>query len=230
MANAEMTNGAFCVDRDVRAALITQSSLHTNQLSDGITYQVKDKVYELLPTNDVMIYLANGASLKMSSNSVFSIDLYDQEITNGTVPTIIRGGTYNISTTLNNGEIWLYNPINDENCSFILNTPNISYQFKHGLFYCKSTENASVLIVYDGYCELMDDNNKDQKIEKSQMVATLPIANAPKGLSGKVFNGVSNLKAIELKKISEPFISLTNMANDVKFYLIDGNLYGLPTK
>lgn len=226
---AEMTNGVFYLDNSVECHLISQNgAVRTNHLSAGKTYMVDDVIVELQSTNRTQYYLADGPTIEASSQYLFSINLFDQEVKNLNVqPRLAEFGPHNININLTKGDFAILYPSTNAENSLIISTPYASYQLHGGRYFFRVTEKSIVAFVLDGMLTVHGDKNKKEKTEKGKMSVVVPFTDPLSGVDDKVMTSIKSLKQDEIEKFGMPITSAEKRLMNVQFVVVYGRVVGV---
>jgi hypothetical protein len=229
---ADMTNGVFYLDNAVECHLISQNgAVRTNHLIAGKTYMVDDVLVELESTNRTQYYLAGGPTIEASSQYLFSINLFDQEVKNLNVqPQKAEFGTHNIAVNLTKGDFAILYPSTNAENSFVVSTPYAAYQLHGGRYFFRVTEKSTVAFVLDGMLTVHGDKNKTEKTEKGKMSVVVPFTDPLSGVDDKVVTSIKSLKQEEVERFGAPILSAEKRVINVQFVVVYGRVVGIYLK
>jgi len=156
---ADFTNGVFYIDNSVECHFVAQTGTSTtNQLAAGNTFTVGNTLSELCSTSKTMIYFSGGVAVETITNSVLTINLFDQEVNNiNDTPRAAVFGNHNLSLTLGNGEFVVIDPSVDSNSSLVINTPIATYQSSGGKFLFQVSDQKCLVYVIEGMIQVHGD-------------------------------------------------------------------------
>lgn len=227
-AEPVMTNGVFYANAPVECHLIAQDgSSVTNQLAAGRTYMVGNALAEMDVTNVTDFYLAGVGLVEAGTNSVFSLNLFDQEVANlEDTPCKAQFGTHNVSVMLNNGDFSIIYP-GDTNSSFTVSTPLTSYELGGGKYFFRVSDKSVVAYVIEGTMQVHGDGKKVDKTDKGKLALAIPFTDPASGVSDKV---ISNIKAVapeDSGRFTTPAAAAEKKWSDVQFFIVNGRVLGI---
>lgn len=225
---ADMTNGVFCADSDVESRLIAQNgAVTTNQLAAGKTYMVGNALVELRPSTNTTFYFSGGIIVDVGPKAILTLNLFDQEVKNiVSIPRKAEFGTHNISLSIGNGEYSIIYPNKDQYSSISLSTPFTSYQLSGGKYFFRVSDKSVVAYVLEGTMQVIGDKKSD-KTERGKIAVAIPFSDSDSGVSDKVISSIKTVKPEETTRFSSPILMAEKKANDVQFFIINGNVVGI---
>lgn len=233
LASAETitTNGVFYVNAPTECHLIAQDgSTATNALASGHTYMVGNALAELHISTDSDIYLGGTAMLEAQSNSVFSIDVFDQEVKNiNSEPSKAQFGYHNIGVTLINGDFSLIYPTNTPNSSFTVSTALTSYELNGGKYFFRVSDKSVVAYVFDGSMTVHGDNNKVSKTSKGNLALAIPFSDPSSGIPDRIMSSVKPLNSTNTTFVN-PIVKAEGKFSNVEFCVVNGRVVGISMK
>jgi hypothetical protein len=222
----DMTNGAFFVDAPVECHLIFQNGVsRTNQLGAGKTYIMPSTIAEMLSTKGATFQLSGLGLVDASSNSLFSIDLFEQEVKNlDALPRRAEFGGHNVNLTLSRGEFSIIysNAIPDS--SVLVSTPYATYQLHGGKYFFRLNERAAVAFVMDGMMTVHGEKDRKDVTKKGELAIAVPSGD------DKIITGIKALKPEERERLSVPILQAEKKCGDVMFIVIAGRVIGVLLK
>lgn len=229
---ADMTNGAFFVDSPVECHLIFQNgSTRTNQLGAGKTYVAPPTVAEMESTNRATFHLAGGPVIDVSPQSLFSIDLFEQEVKNlDALPRSAEFGNHNINLTLSKGEFSIIYSNASVNSSLIVSTPYATYQLHGGKYFFRINERSVIAFVMDGIMTVHGDKNRKDVTDKGKLSVVVPFSDPGSGVDDKIVSSIKVLKSEDRERFSVPILQAEKKCGDVMFIVITGRVIGVLLK
>jgi hypothetical protein len=226
-----MTNGVFCVDNPVECHFVKQNgSVATNQLISGKTYPVDNNVMlEMITSNKTVFYFAGGLLVETSPKSMFSINLFDQEVINLDVqPRKAEFGTHNISLYLNSGEFSIIYPVTNSS-TLTISTPFTSYEMNGGKYFIRLSDKSVVVYVMEGAMNVHGDKKID-KAEKGKLSVAMPFIDPASGVNDKVLTSIKSLKPDELQRFVSPIVTAEKSIDIIQFFVVNGQVIGIRMK
>jgi hypothetical protein len=230
--SADMTNGVFYVNNPTECHLIAPSgATTTNQLSAGTTYAVGEDLAELEITNKTDFYFSGGTMIEAEPDSVFSINLFDQEVLNiDSTPTRAEFGTQNLSLMLTKGEYSIIYPNNDTNSSITVSTPYSSYQLDGGKYYFHVSDKSVIAYVLEGNMQVHDEKDRVSNTDKGKVAMAMPLVDPLSGISDKIITSIKPLSPGEFAHLSAPVIAASKKSDDVQFFIVGHQVIGIKLK
>lgn len=228
----DQTNGTFYIDKPVECHLIANNgSATTNKLTAGKTYMVSDVLLEMVSTEKTTFYFSGGLMVEASSDSVMSINLFDQEVNNlESQPRKAEFGTHNISLTFNKGEFCVVYPNTNAYSSLIINTPYSAYEVNNGKFFFRSSEKSVVAYVLEGMMQVHGDKKNADKTEKGKLAMAIPFTDPASGVEDKIVTSIKTLKQEETDRFASPVLVAERKYGNVQFFVINGRVIGVWVK
>lgn len=209
---ADSTNGVFYANNSVECHLILQNgSITTNLLAAEKTYMVSDALVEMAVTNKTIFYFAGGLMVESSPGSLFSINLFDQQVKNLNVtPRQAEFGNHNISLTFIKGEfIVLYYNTNVYS-SFSVMTPQTGREYAIGKYVFVVDDKTTVNII-EGDAPAVNPKKSDGKVvNKSRTKTTTEV-----------------LSPDQIAKYMPSIEDLTKKKDDVRFFVVGNQVIGI---
>lgn len=236
VASAAQTNGVFYTDQNVVCQLLAQNGTSkTNELLAGKSYMVVNEgviaEFSNISTNPTTYYLSNGALIQCSPSSVFSIDVFDQEVNNlDAQPRWATMGSHNISMTLTKGEFVVIYPTADSNSSATVNTPYAIYQISAGKYLFRVSEKSGVAYTGEGIMQVHGDKNKVDKTEKGKLALAVPFQDPESGVSDKIITTIKPVKQEDTERYTTPIATAEKSLGNVRFAVVGGQVVGILMK
>lgn len=220
LLGADFTNGVFYVDKPVECHLISQNgATSTNTISAGETRQVGLQLVELRPAEPTTIYLSGGLKINAEANTVLSINVFDQEVTNLTAsPRPAAFGSHNISLLFSSGKFTVSYPTQDAGSSCAISTPLAMYQMNPGKFIFQVSEGKSLVYVLEGMMIVHGDKNRTDTAKKGSKAITGQIDTETATTTRPVNQAESNSIAAAQKG---------EATTAIQFFVIDGRVRGV---
>lgn len=225
---ADVTNGVFYANSPVECHLIAQDgSSSTNRLVAGRTYMVGNAMAEMEITNVTDFYLGGVALIEAGTNSVFSLNLFDQEITNlDGNPSRAQLGTHNLSVMLNRGDFSVIYPPST-NSSFTISTPLTSYELNGGKYFFRVSDKSVVAYVIEGNMLVHGDGKRVDKTEKGKLALAIPFTDPSSGVTDKIISNIKSLSDQDSGRFTNPALEAEKKWNDVQFFIVNGRVFGI---
>ena len=200
---------------------------NNNPIVIGKTYSVGKTVYSVITTNDtVTFHFSNGLLAKIGTNSNFSVNDFQQELTIPTYPSTPKLGTHNLSLMLSEGEgAFMFNG-SDSNSMCSVSTPLVDIELLKGKFYFRSSEKGVVVFVLEGSLRYHGERGRNDVVEAGKAVAAAPIQFQMRGLDDKVFLNTKKAEADELTKLLAETKPLER-ASKISFVVVNGDYLGV---
>lgn len=227
LCKSEMTNGVFYIDKSTECHFISQNgNTTTNQLTAGKTYMVESTLVELITTNQTTLFFSGGPTIGVGSNSVISVNLFDQEVNNlNAQPQKAELGTHNLNISLNKGEFCiLYS--NSLNSSFLVSTPFTSYELNNGKYFIRVSDKSVIVYVLEGIMNIHGDKKMD-KAEKGKISVAIPFGDPASGISDKIMTSVKAAQQEEVNRFSSPILLTEKNLGNVQFFVVNGRVVGI---
>lgn len=227
VSGAEMTNGAFYINKDVECFQISQNgAMVTNHLGAGRTYMVGNTLLEMNVISQTLFYFAGGPIIEASSNAIFSINLFDQEVNNiSETPRRAEFGNHTITLHFIKGSFSVIYSSSNPNSFMGVTTPFIGYQLNGGKYFFNITEKSSVVYVLDGMIQIQGDKKKNTS--KGEVTFTTPFEDPVSGISDKVITSVKSLDQTNAVRFISPVTIAETKTNDVQFFIVNGRVIGI---
>lgn len=223
-------NGVFYVDNAVECHLITQNgSSQTNALTAGKTYMVTDSaLVELVSSNKTTFYLSGGPMIEVSPSSVFSIDVFDQEIKNlESQPRRAEFGSHNISITLGIGEFSIIYPNTNADSILTVNTPFATYVLQSGKYFFRISDKSAIVYVVEGMMQMHGEKNRVDDTKKGSLAVAIPFVDPGSGLPDKILTSIKTLKDEENERYTTPVLLAEKKWANVGFIVVGGKVIGV---
>ncbi len=229
---ADITNGVFYVSNPTECHLIAPSGAETtNRLSAGTTYAVGELLVEFVITNQTEFYFSSGTMIEVEAGSVFSINLFDQEVLNeDSTPCKAEFGTHNLNLMFSKGEYSVVYPNSDTNSSVTISSPYSSYQLNSGKYYFKVNDKSVVAYVLEGTMQVHGDKDKIDNTEKGKIAVAMPFVDPLSGIGDKIITSIKPLKADEVARLSAPVITAAKKTDNVQFFIVGHQVIGIRLK
>ena len=230
---AQDTNsGTYFVNANVEShVIVPNGTITTNQLIAGNSYFAGESIVEFTPTTKMFFYLTGGQIIETYPNSDFTIDLFDQEITNiNSTPALAGFGNHALNLTLKRGEFVIIYPNQDEDSSFNITTPYTSYLLSGGQYYFRVDEKSSVVFVGQGTLQVVDDKGKNQPLDKNKISIAIPYTDPVTGTDQNILSSIKTLTPHEISKLEYPIQSAVNAIEPVKFIIVNKQVIGFIDK
>jgi len=228
-ANADMTDGVFYVDAPVECHLVSQNgNIATNHLSAGNTYMVGNVLLEMNITNKTTFHFSGGPMIDIAPKSAFSINLFDQEVKNLTVPPRKADfGSHNLSVSFGVGEYSVVYPNKNPGSMITVATPFITYQLSGGKYFFRVSDKSIIVYVLEGMMQVHGDKNKVDTTDKGKLAVAIPFTDPASGVEDKIITSIKTLKPEEMERFSSPVLIAERKWGDVQFFVINGRVIGL---
>ena len=208
---ADMNGGVVYINNNVQSRLITQSGITPKPLVAGNTYAIDGYVMmEMDISNKTILYFGNGPIVEASPNSLLTINSYLQEVNNINVtPRTADFGQYNLVLSFARGEFSVIVPNNTNSYLEVL-TWNTDDPYTAGKYVFVVSETNTVVNVVDG------GKVPDRKTRKNG-----------KPLKTKTTTATTLLTQEQINKYTPAFLALEAESNNVRFFIIDGQVRGI---
>lgn len=233
VASADTTNGVFYIDQSVECRLLAQNGDTTNILTAGKTYMdvTGTSIVELNNTNKTTYYFSGGLVVQAAPSSVFSIDVFDQDVKNlAEQPRKAVFGSHNISLTFTKGEFAVIYPQADNVSSLTINTPYAAYQMSVGKFLFRVSEKSAIGYVGEGMMQVHGDKNKVDTTDKGKLAVAIPFQDSANGMTDKILTSIKSLKPEDTANYIKPLVEADKKTNDIQFVVIGGRVLGVLEK
>lgn len=213
-------DGVFYVDKPVEAHFIAQSgATTTNQLAEGSSTSVGDKLIELCPKDKTTVYFSGGPIIQVDAGAVMTVNVFDQEVKNLTnSPCLAVFGTHNLSLGLTKGTFNVSYGKQDENSTFAISTPIALYQVNVGKFLFQVSDAKSLVYVLDGMLTVHGDKNRVDSAKKGS-----------KSITGQIDTEIATttrpINPTESSNLAT--MQTRDNASAVQFIVIDGRVRGV---
>lgn len=209
--------------------LLGKTTSLVEKVSIGKTYRLATDLMEFKTKADETVSLAfsNGLQVKIAQNSTFSIDSFNQLVTNDESQPATLKAEYSISAmSLMDGEIEIICPKLDSNSQFILQTPLVNVNVAEGRLFIKSNPKYVMLNAVEGGVTVIDAKNKKNVIDKGNLGIIIPYP----GRDGEIMVAQKTISPDELQKITKSLADLEKTRADVLFVVIDKKVVGIRLK
>lgn len=227
LCKSEMTNGVFYIDKSTECHFISQNGMvATNQLIGGKTYMVESALVELITTNQTTLFFSGGPTIGVGSNSVISVNLFDQEVNNlNAQPRKAELGIHNLNINLSKGEFCILYP-NSLNSSFLVSTPFTSYELNNGKYFIRVSDKSVIVYVLEGAMNIHGDKKVD-KAERGKISVAIPFGDPASGISDKIMTSVKAAQQEEVNRFSSPILATEKIVGNVQFFVVNGRVVGI---
>jgi hypothetical protein len=216
---AEMTNGAFYVDKNVECHLVAQNGLETtNQLLAGYTYTVGDQIMEMYITTPTMFCFAGGPIVQAGSNSTLIINLFEHQVNNRHVsPRKANIGPFNLTLGFNRGEFIVVYTKADTTSTFGVLTPHTGDPYMPGKYVFVVDDNETTVNVLDKETVFWDKK-------------TPPPRRNPVKSRTKTVTVTKPLDQKEIDKYNAVIADMEKKASEIVFIIINCDVEGVLLK
>lgn len=213
---ADITNGVFYVDNDVKCYLVDQGGKTiTNQLCAGCTYRIEDKYMTQLETsNTTTIYFAGGPIVQASPNSQVSINSFQYEVKNlYAFPRKAIFGPCNLVIGLNQGEfVVVYS--NPEPTSMLeIATFHTDRAYEAGKYVFVANEKETTVNVIEEMSALFKGSPNGKR--------------NPTKNKTKTITTTTPLTVAEIERFNTIVADVEKKTNNVMFIVVDGAVKGV---
>jgi len=226
-AVGDMTNGEFYIDNPAECRLLSQNgSSTTNILNGGQTYTVGNNLMEMSVSNTTTFYFAGGPMIEVGPKSSIGVNLYDLEVNNiDAQPRKAEFGTHNLNLNLVFGEFSILYP-NTNGSTLTISTPFTSYEMLGGKYFIRITDKSIVVYVIEGSMQVHGDKRSD-KTDKGKIVVAIPFSDPASGVDDKVITSIKALKPEETDRFTSPVISAEKKWDNIRFFIVKGQVVGI---
>jgi len=228
----EFTTGGIFVQNaptNLSYTLLSKTTNRVEQLVVGKTYRIDADVMEFQTktSEEITLAFSTGLQLRISPNSTFSIDSFNQLVTNDeSQPSKLQVEYSVASLSLMDGEIELICPKVDTNSQCILQTPLVNVNVAEGRLVVKSNPKWVMLNAIEGKVTVVDSKNKKTFIDKGQMGLIIQYP----GKNDQIMVTQKDISPDELDKMAVSLNGLAKSQNDVLFIVIDKKVVGVRLK
>lgn len=227
MFAADLTNGFVYVDKVNKYNLISHSgAIETNVVVAGKTMVVSDKIVEFLNATNTTFYFAGGPTINTSTNSEFSVNLYEIEIINPKESRKAIFGKHNLNLLLNRGDFSIIYTNSNEQSYFVIATPFTTYELGGGKYFFRVTDKSSVAYVLEGTMNIHGDKKVD-KTSKGNIAVAVPYDDPVSGVTDKVVTSMKQLKQEETLRFAAPVLAAEKQVENIEWYVVDGKAVGI---
>jgi hypothetical protein len=162
----------------------------------GKTYSVAKTLYSVITTNDtVTFHFSNGLTAKISTNSNFSVNDFQQEILNpNPEPVKAKFGANMLTLTLLSGDgVFVYDE-SDSNSMCSISTPFVDIELLKGKFYFSCNEKSVNIFVLEGSLKSHGEHNKIELVTEGTAILANPVQFQSKMFDEKVVSATKKIK------------------------------------
>ncbi len=193
----------------------------------GKTVEIDKSIHQITPTNSSeILYFSNGLTIKVDTNTDFSINSFYQEIINTNIfPEKLKVKSHNFAATLIKGNIIVTYLGGDENSSCIISTPLTDHELSKGTFVFQADENFVSVLTLDGSLKTTGDRNVYTTPKGYALIAK---PNTIGILDSKVTIMTDNrIKTSVINNLIIQSQDVINPKDSVMFIKIDGKIIGI---
>lgn len=224
---ADLTNGFVYVDKVNHCQLVSRNgTTETNTVPAGKTLLVSDKIIEFSNATNTTFYFAGGPTINTSTNSEFSINLYEVELKNPEESRRASFGRHNLNVMLTKGDFSVIYPNSNEESYVTVTTPYTAYELNGGKYFFRVTDKSSVVYVLEGAMNVHGDKKVD-KTAKGNLAVAVPYDDPVSGVTDKVVTSVKQLKQEETSRFTAPVLAAEKQVENIEWYVIDGKAVGI---
>lgn len=228
----EFTTGGIYVQAASESQTCNLLSKTTNlvqKLIVGKTYRLESDVMEIKSKagESVAMVFSTGLQTRVSQNSTFSVDAFNQLVVNNEGQPEALNAEYAVtSLTLMDGELEVISPQVDTNSQCIIQTPLVNVNLAEGRLVIKSNPKYVMLNAIEGAVTVVDSRNRKSVIDKGQMGLIIPYP----GRDGEIMVTTKAISPEELEKHTKNLNELALAKKNVLFVVIDSKIVGIRLK
>jgi hypothetical protein len=202
---------------------------NNNPVVIGKTYSVDRTVFSLITTNDtVTFHFSNGLTAKVSTNSNFSVNDFQQEVLNITPePAKAKVGMNMLTTTLLMGEGYFVYDGGDSNSMCSVSTAFVDIELLKGKFYFSCNEKSVNVVVLEGSLRTHGEHNKTELVEAGMVVLANPVQYQSKLFDEKVVTATKKVKSGVAESLLNEIKPLADVYRHWIFVSISNSLFGV---
>ena len=219
-AQSTYTNGFIYADHPIECRLISShNGTLTNQLAAGLSYMTGNAILEFIPTNLTTLYLSGNITIIANANSKFTIDIFEQEISNLTdSPRKAKIGNYNLAITIENGIVAI-SSITNEYSAISLSAQESAFQLSGGQFVFDVNTNSVISYSQGNIKRILTQTKTDDTPKGAQLLInprfklTTTESYSPSNIQVEMYNSLID--------------ELNSSSTNVDFFVIQGKLIGI---
>jgi hypothetical protein len=209
--------------------LIGRTTNHVEPLIIGKTYRLETDLMEIKTKigETIILALSTGLQVKVSPNSSFSVDTFNQLVVNNeSQPALLKSEYAITALSLLDGDIEVICPKIDTNSQCILQTPLVNLTLTKCKLSIRSNLKYVILNAIEGGVTVVDSKNKQTFIDKGNLGLIIQYP----GREGEIMVTQKAISPDELQKTTKSIDELENYAKEVLFVVMDKKVIGIRLK